>query len=404
MFYILASALSSFLPGLLASNLLPLLSTNLPSLFPPAPKGSPTYIRNYRITFTGIIVIWQAYTLLREGIGEDEWYSQLGVSSNVDDVGLKNAFRALARKYHPDKIEGNDDHFISARKSYENLSDPVKRYAYDRFGPSIVEWKAKSIREYIMLGLQQSMGFYLISGGIMLMLTLLGRAQAGSLYIKIIFVLLFVVELQLILYPVIEEPTILSQIFVPPTLLYKPQFIIISLLHRMFTSLSVSLNQLVSVWSGEGTERARALTEWRAIINIAKQLNQEAIGDFLGDVVPLLKSGDPQVIESLLKKSMEDVLFDRTLANHPATAEVYKKALTRAEVQLSASSLFSPRQSLRLQAKRNTGSQISDQPRKLQNESTSSSLDSMNTNLHLAMNIPLPPSPPPTPRQYPRDF
>lgn len=39
-----------------------------------------------------------------------------------------------ARKHHPDRAgNDNDDHFILARKAYETLSDPVKRYAYDRW-------------------------------------------------------------------------------------------------------------------------------------------------------------------------------------------------------------------------------------------------------------------------------
>lgn len=40
-----------------------------------------------------------------------------------------------------------------------------------RFGPKILQWKAASVREYIFFGLQNSIGFYIFSGGIMLILS-----------------------------------------------------------------------------------------------------------------------------------------------------------------------------------------------------------------------------------------
>nr|KIR87229.1 hypothetical protein I308_02173 [Cryptococcus tetragattii IND107] len=168
MSYILTSFFASFLPSQITTAILPYLSANLPSIFPPAPKGSPRYLYNYRLAFTGVICIWQAYSFFKDGMGnEDDWYRLLSVQGNADEDALKSAFRTLARRHHPDRAgNDSDDHFILARKAYETLSDPVKRYAYDRFGPKILQWKAASVREYIFFGLQNSIGFYIFSGGI----------------------------------------------------------------------------------------------------------------------------------------------------------------------------------------------------------------------------------------------
>ncbi|MER0238767.1 molecular chaperone DnaJ [Fulvimarina sp. MAC8] len=66
-----------------------------------------------------------------------DYYETLGVSRDVDEKGLKSAFRKLAMKYHPDRNPGDTDaeaRFKELGEAYEVLKDPQKRSAYDRFG------------------------------------------------------------------------------------------------------------------------------------------------------------------------------------------------------------------------------------------------------------------------------
>ncbi|RFC64318.1 molecular chaperone DnaJ [Fulvimarina endophytica] len=66
-----------------------------------------------------------------------DYYETLGVSRDVDEKGLKSAFRKLAMQYHPDKNPGDaaaEARFKELGEAYEVLKDPQKRSAYDRFG------------------------------------------------------------------------------------------------------------------------------------------------------------------------------------------------------------------------------------------------------------------------------
>ncbi|AFR93945.2 chaperone protein DNAJ [Cryptococcus neoformans C23] len=406
MSYILTSFLASFLPSQITTAILPYLSANLPSIFPPAPRGSPRYLHNYRLAFTGAICIWQAYSFLKGGLGnDDDWYRLLNVQVNADEDALKSAFRSLARKHHPDRAgNDNDDHFILARKAYETLSDPVKRYAYDRFGPKILQWKAASVREYILFGLQNSIGFYIVSGGIMLILALLGKGRSGSYWIHTLFAFLFIFELSLILSPSIHAPPILARLFIPSFLLQKPQFIQISLLHRLFASLSVSVPQLLSVWNADEDEGSKARKEddgWRVVVGLLKNLNEEAVNEFHAEVMPLLSTGDQNATMTLIKNAMENVMVDRALVSHPRIHETYRVARMRASHRTPSKTPLS------FSAKRAPSSISSQNPsRELSAASgytpSSSVTDVLAEQLLMAVDIPLPPSPPLTPRSGPQ--
>ena len=66
-----------------------------------------------------------------------DYYEVLGVPKDADDAALKKAYRALAKKYHPDANPGDKEaeaKFKEASEAYSVLSDPEKRQKYDQFG------------------------------------------------------------------------------------------------------------------------------------------------------------------------------------------------------------------------------------------------------------------------------
>ena len=66
-----------------------------------------------------------------------DYYATLGVSKTATDKELKQAFRKLARKHHPDVNPGDkaaESKFKEVNEAYEVLGDPQKRKKYDELG------------------------------------------------------------------------------------------------------------------------------------------------------------------------------------------------------------------------------------------------------------------------------
>lgn len=61
-------------------------------------------------------------------------YEQLGVDEHADERQIQQAYREMARKYHPDvnKSEAAHDTFVQISRAYEVLRDAEKRLAYDQ--------------------------------------------------------------------------------------------------------------------------------------------------------------------------------------------------------------------------------------------------------------------------------
>lgn len=83
-----------------------------------------------------------------------DFYETLGVARNADNEEIKQAFRKLARKYHPDvnKEDGAEERFKEINRAYEVLSEPEMRARYDRFGEAGVSGAAAGAAGYSDFG------------------------------------------------------------------------------------------------------------------------------------------------------------------------------------------------------------------------------------------------------------
>ncbi|XP_078440953.1 uncharacterized protein LOC144710962 isoform X2 [Wolffia australiana] len=72
------------------------------------------------------------------GRGEEDLYGVLGLNKECSSADLKNAYKKLALRWHPDRCSGDDrsaqeatSKFQSIQKAYSVLSDASKRSLYD---------------------------------------------------------------------------------------------------------------------------------------------------------------------------------------------------------------------------------------------------------------------------------
>jgi curved DNA-binding protein len=89
-----------------------------------------------------------------------DYYSTLGVAKTANAKELKQAYRKLARKFHPDVNPGDnasETKFKEVNEAYEVLGDPEKRKKYDELGAN---W-----RQYEQAGAGGGPGFAGQPGG-----------------------------------------------------------------------------------------------------------------------------------------------------------------------------------------------------------------------------------------------
>src|ERR1700684_591773 len=65
-----------------------------------------------------------------------DYYKIMGVARDATEAQIKQAYRKLARKYHPDvsKEKDAEARFKEVGEAYEVLKSPEKRAAYDQLG------------------------------------------------------------------------------------------------------------------------------------------------------------------------------------------------------------------------------------------------------------------------------
>jgi DnaJ-class molecular chaperone len=85
-------------------------------------------------------------------IGVPNHYEILGVNASASQAEVKQSFRNLALKYHPDKNKNSEEakqKFLQIVEAYEVLSDEQARKDYDESNTAYTSYHRTSTREWI---------------------------------------------------------------------------------------------------------------------------------------------------------------------------------------------------------------------------------------------------------------
>jgi len=113
-----------------------------------------------------------------------DFYQDLGVPHDVDDKRLTSRFRRLTVQYHPDKVTTPEDrpgieaYYVHLKVCKDTLVDPIKRFAYDRFGPDILQWRNRlTVRDYVFTGVQGITAYYIATSAVLVVVGIAGYLQ-----------------------------------------------------------------------------------------------------------------------------------------------------------------------------------------------------------------------------------
>ena len=68
---------------------------------------------------------------IRASMDLPDYYHVLGLEAEASADDIRNAFRILARQYHPDLNPDGEKRFVAIHEAYEVLKDPERRRSYD---------------------------------------------------------------------------------------------------------------------------------------------------------------------------------------------------------------------------------------------------------------------------------
>ncbi|KAL5594462.1 hypothetical protein BROUX41_001395 [Berkeleyomyces rouxiae] len=334
-----------FLPGMVSGWIQSLWYTlTIRAGDPHPPPGSPRYVLHRRIIQGLVIATYLVYTIIEadyEISRSGNFYTALGVTPAASDREIKSRFRRLAAIHHPDKATGPDDDahsadfFMMLKTAADTLTDPAKRFAYDRFGAGVHEWKhCITIYDFLQRGVtDRLLPHYLGTAMVLYILGFFGLMDTGRFWRWLLLVTMAVAEATLLTRPAL--PALFANVMNPVFALVAGrapyvQFQVIALLRRLSITVAIALAQLAPVlFPDDGsTDKAEvALAQGLARLEgIAGTLDKEVTAVMNVEFAPFK---DDATMITALKGQVKDWLVQNTIRSDPMVVDAMGTSLRR---------------------------------------------------------------------------
>lgn len=308
--------------------------------------GEPLFAYHNRRIRIFVLCLYLVYTLaqaLYDVRLAGDFYTLLGVTPWSSEREVKSRFRKLASKYHPDKLHENgqafpgaDAVFVQFKLAHDTLVDPAKRFAYDRFGPIIVQVHQpglKTIRDYVYAGLRSKAPEYMMSATMLVILNYIWLPKWGQYWGYFAVACMAFLELyflthvwhphSLIMFWASTAQRGLPQLL-PPHLL---PFQILAVVRRMSMSLNIFISQLAPPHARNPALKDQQTQQQIAhLAQTAGRLDAESGALLQLGLSPF--KGDIEKSETL-RTGMKEALLTAALRNSPPVREAVQRALDR---------------------------------------------------------------------------
>ena len=292
-----------------------------------------------------VIIVYLLYTLYEADYTirqRGDFYQDLGLSPGAEEKQIKSKFRRLAALQHPDKVPTDDpirhaaaeSNFVNLKTAQDTLSNPVKRFAYERFGPDVLKWQhCKTIRDYLVTGIQtSSLPLYAGSTLTLALLSLINYLQWGRFWRYLTLAGLFLLEYHTITRPY-PSPLltrffnpVLSRLTAHPPLL---PFQLLALARKATFTLFIAFSQLGNLFPQPAPTAAvptsqHDLQQLARLEATAKASEIESTRLLAMDMAPFV--GDEQGTKEL-RGRVKEWLVNNTVRADPEVRDAMGRAL-----------------------------------------------------------------------------
>ncbi|KAI9665316.1 MAG: hypothetical protein M1831_001753 [Alyxoria varia] len=187
-----------------------------------------------------VYTIYEAHWEIRRA---GDLYATLGLPHDADTKAIQSRSRKLNRMYHPDKLAPGASDDVRSRvdilykqivEARDVLQDPIKRFAYDRFGPESTTWQhCYTLRDYIAMGYTYQGSEYMILGFTQIVAGFFGWVKFGNFWRSMALLCLVLLDIYARTTP--ERPGL--PIVLGPLGSYIPDSVASSAFVSMITSL-----------------------------------------------------------------------------------------------------------------------------------------------------------------------
>ncbi|KAK3325897.1 hypothetical protein B0H66DRAFT_600032 [Apodospora peruviana] len=352
----------SFLPNLVTGWLQTIYYSITIRAGDPKPRpGTPRYAEHRRRIHILVVSVYLLYTIYEadyELQRAGSYYSDLNVPLDASERDIKSRFRRLAALYHPDKVQTNgdeadvNDYFVKLKLASETLLDPVRRFAYERFGPDIIGWqRCVTVRDYVYRGAKVIVPYYAAAAFIMYGLGMFGYLDWGRYERWLVLAVMFVFELHTVTRP--YRPAVVDKIINPVLSLVGGQtrspylpFQAIALVRKLSVTVFIGISQigpmlLADTSSGQVVPANKKSGNEETLLRQGLDRLEEAAMGLNADTTRLLEvemapfQGDEEMM-GVMKGKIKEWLVQNTIRADPMVRDALGRSFTKRRIDAPA--------------------------------------------------------------------